>query len=266
MKKILCYIFLVFAFCSCQEVITLDLNSTASKMVVEGNVNNHPGPYTILLSTTTNYFAAATPNPLSGAKVAISDNAGHSDTLHETSPGTYQTSTLQGVTGRTYYLYVFANSKKYTASAYMPDTVSIDSISYALRQPRPGSGGTPTYAVTLSFTDPSAVGNYYGFRLWRNGNLLNDISDQRVINDRLINGNPVHARIGNSELIQNDSVHMDLVCFDKSGFDYYNTLSSTLSAGGPFSAPPSNPSSNISNGALGYFGVISYATRKLLLQ
>ncbi|MFI5150307.1 MAG: DUF4249 domain-containing protein [Bacteroidia bacterium] len=266
MKKLIFYFFLLTVLTSCQDVITMNLNSTASKLVVEGNINNHPGPYTFMLSMTTDYFAPAGANPLKGAMVAVSDNAGHSDTLHETTPGTYLTSTIQGVTGRTYYLYILANGKKYTASAFMPDTVGIDSVSYSLRQPRPGSGGTPSYSVRINFTDPQTLGNNYGFRLWRNGNLLNDISNDRVINDRLINGNAQHPRVGNSALILGDSVQVDLVCFDKSGFDYYNTLQATLSAGGPFSAPPANPSTNLNNGALGYFGVISYCSRKLLLQ
>ncbi|HXC05506.1 MAG TPA: DUF4249 domain-containing protein, partial [Bacteroidia bacterium] len=218
------------------------------------------------LSTTTNYFAPAGANPLSGARIVISDNAGSIDTLHEMTPGTYQTHTIQGVMGRTYYLNILANGKAYTASAFMPDTVSIDSVSYSLRQPRPGSGGSPSYSVRVSFTDPPTLGNYYGLRLWRNGNLLNNISDNRVIEDHLINGNAQHPRVGNSSLILNDSIQVDLVCFDKTAYDYYSTLSATLSAGGPFSAPPSNPTSNLSNGALGYFGVFSFCSRKLLLQ
>jgi hypothetical protein len=268
MKKLYPLLFvLLVGMYSCQEVITVNLNSISAKLVVEGNVNNMPGPYTIKLSTTTNYFGPAGTNPLSGAKVVIADNAGNADTLHEATPGNYLTSTLKGTIGSTYYLTITSSGKTYTAWSTMPDTVQIDSVSYSLRPAgRPGSGSLPSYVVTLSFTDPPALGNNYGFRLFHNGVLLDDIVDNRVINDKFINGNAQHYRLRNSALLIGDSVQVDLVCFDKNAFDFYNTLKGTLTAGGPFSAPPSNPTTNITNGALGTFGAYAYRSRKFQLQ
>jgi hypothetical protein len=266
MRKLIPLFFLICGFYSCTEVITVDLNSTSPKVVVDGAVSNRPGPDTIKLSMTTNYFAPAGNNALSGAKVFISDNTGHTDTLHEISPGNYLTSTTVGTIGNTYYLSIKANGQTYTASSTMPDTVSIDSMSYALRLPRFGSAGNPTYSITCSFTDPPALGNYYGFRLYRNGIRVGDIIDNRVINDKLINGNAQHIKFRNDALIFGDSVRVDLVCMDKAGFDFYNTLKSTLSAGSPFSAPPANPITNISNGGIGYFGAQSFRSKAIQLQ
>ena len=96
--------------------------------------------------------------------------------------------------------------------------------------------------------------------------MINNIIDNRVETDKLFNGTAQQARIRNSELVSGDSVKVDLVSFDKNAYDYYNTLKSTLSAGGPFSAPPANPVSNISNKALGYFGAFAITSRALLLQ
>jgi hypothetical protein len=267
MKKISpLFLFLLFGMYSCQEVITVNLNSVSPKVIVEGNINNRPGPYTVKLSNTTNYFDASSVSTLSGASVIISDNAGHSETLHESSPGNYVTSTLVGTIGRTYYLTIVAAGQTYTASSIMADTVRIDSTSFAIRLPRPGSTNPPTYSVTLSYTDPEATTNYYGFRLWRNGLIINNIIDNRVEADKLFNGTPQQTRLRNSELVAGDSVRVDLVSFDKNAFDYYNTLKATLNAGGPFSAPPANPVSNISNKALGYFGAFAITSRSLLLQ
>ncbi len=265
MKKLIPLFILICGLFSCQEVITIDLNSVSPKVVIEGHVDNYPGPYLIKLSTTTNYFGAAGFNPLSGATVIISDNAGHAETLHESSPGNYMTSTLVGTIGNTYTLSVTSSGKVYTSISTMPDTVSIDSISSAYRPGTPRNGNIGSYSVTLSFTDPTALGNYYGFRLYRNGILLNDLVDNRVISDKLINGNAQHVRLRNSEMLFGDSVRVDLVCFDKNSYDFYNTLQGTLTAGGPFSAPSANPVTNISNGGLGSFGAYAYRKRTIQL-
>ncbi len=259
-------LFILLGMYSCQEVITVNLNSVSAKVVVEGNINNAPGPYTIKLTNTTNYFDPSSVSYLSGASVTIADNAGHSETLQESSPGNYVTSTLVGTIGRTYYLTIVANGQTYTASSIMADTVRIDSMSYALRLPRPGSTAPPSYSLTCSYTDPASTINYYGFRLWRNGLIINNIVDNRVESDKLFNGTAQQVRIRNTELIAGDSVRVDLIAFDKNAYDYYNTLKATLNAGGPFSAPPANPVSNISNNGVGYFGAFAITHRSMLLQ
>jgi len=266
MRKLLALFFLLCGFYSCTEVITVDLNSTSPKVVVEGFISNRPGPDTIKLTTTTNYFEPVGVNPVSGAKVVISDNTGHADTLHEVAPGKYLTSTTTGKIGYTYYLTVVASGKTYTAYSTMPDTVSIDSMSYAIRTSRFGPNSTSSYVVTCSFTDPSFAGHYYGFRLYRNGEIINNIVDNRVIDDKLLIGTAQHVKFRNDALLLGDSVRVDLVCMDKAGFDFFNTLKTTLNAGSPFSAPPANPISNISNGGAGYFGAQSFRSRTLQLQ
>ncbi len=266
MRKLILLFVLLCGMYSCTQVITIDLNSTAPKLVVEGTVTNHPGPDTISLSMTTNYFAPVGVNPLAGAAVYISDNAGNFDTLRQISPGKYLTHTTVGVIGRTYYLTVAANGQKYTAFSTMPDTVGIDSMSSAERVPRFGSSGLPSFSITCSFTDPAFAGHYYGFRLYHNGILLDNIIDNRVIDDKLIVGTAQHVKFRNSALLVGDSVRVDLVCMDKAGYDFFNTLKETLTSGSPFSAPPANPITNLSNGAIGYFGAQSYKSKTIQLQ
>ncbi|HEV7232274.1 MAG TPA: DUF4249 domain-containing protein [Bacteroidia bacterium] len=266
MKKLSILILLLSGLYSCQEVITVNLSSVTPKVVVDGSITNRPGPYSIKLSTTTNYFSPSGSNPLSGARVVISDNAGNTDTLHESAPGNYVTKTLNGTPGRTYYLGITASGKQYTAYSSMPDTVGMDSLSYALRPSRPGSTQAASYSLTCSFTDPATLGNYYGFRLYRNGMLKDDVIDNRVISDKLINGNAQHYRIRDGDLLAGDSVRIDLISFDKSAYDYFNTLRQTLSAGGPFSAPPANPASNVTNGGAGYFGAFAITSKAVQLQ
>src|ERR1700754_2258389 len=94
----------VMILSACQKVIDLNLRNAPGKYVVEGNVTNLPGPYQVTIGRTgegtTDYSFAG----VGGATVSIRDNTGNGETLVEVQPGVYQTKSLQGVEGRTYYL------------------------------------------------------------------------------------------------------------------------------------------------------------------
>ena len=263
-KTFAIYCLLFTVFLSCQKVININLNSSASKLVVEGDVNNLAGPYTFKLSRTSNYFDNSPAPAETGALVIISDNGGTQDTLHEGIPGTYSSSHLSGACGKNYSLYISSSGKQYTASQIMMDSVAIDSVSYQLRvSPR---SQTAQYSVTLSFTDPLKLGNYYGFRVYHNRTIENDIMKNRLINDQLSNGDAFHMRFRSSDWKQNDTVRVELISFSKNAYDFYNTIKQTLEAGSPFSAPPANPVTDITNGALGFFGVYAITSRQIILK
>jgi len=66
---------------SCQKVIDLKVKDASPKYVIEGNVTNLPGPYTVTLSRTTPFNTSWQFNGVGGATVTISDNMGNSETL-----------------------------------------------------------------------------------------------------------------------------------------------------------------------------------------
>src|ERR1700746_1541531 len=108
---------IIFLFSSCEKVIKIDLKDADARVVVQGNVTNAPGPYTVTLNSSVSYYSDNTFPAITGAQVKISDNAGNSESLTETSQGVYQTSSLSGVKGRTYYLEVTASGKTNNDSA-----------------------------------------------------------------------------------------------------------------------------------------------------
>src|SRR5580698_1411472 len=100
----------------CQKVINIDLNSASPAIVIVGNINDQPGPYTVTLSQTVNFSQPNTFPAVSGAFISIADNTGFIDTLFETSvPGTYNTKKIMGMPGRTYTLKVIAGGQTYTS-------------------------------------------------------------------------------------------------------------------------------------------------------
>ena len=121
---------LIVFITACQKVINIDLNSTSPNIVIIGNVNDQPGPYTVTLSQTANFSDPNTFPSIDGAFVTISDNVGDMDTLVEVSPGTYHTKKIMGVPGRTYYLTVLANGRTYTANSTMPQPLHLIRLRY----------------------------------------------------------------------------------------------------------------------------------------
>ncbi|HEU4717829.1 MAG TPA: DUF4249 domain-containing protein [Bacteroidia bacterium] len=258
MKKIFFPLFAVFVLLasSCQKVIDVDLNSKDPQIVIEGNITDQPGPYTVSITQTVNFSESNTFPPVTGATVNIADNVGNSETLTENSPGVYQTNSFQGVPGRTYTLTVITNGKTYTAQSTMPSAIPLDSL---LLEPNQ-SIGSPYYIIPL-FQDPAGKGNYYRCvetinHVRNNGIFLFD--DQ--FSDGLINGEPILDFT--TELAHNDSVDVELQCLDKATYTYFFSLEQTLTGQ---TTAPANPVSNISNHALGYFSAHTVSRKSTVI-
>ena len=102
-------IVLLAAFSACKKVIKVDLNSSSARYVVQGNVTDVAGTYTVTITKTINFDQDNIFPTVSGAMVVITDvSAGVTDTLAETLPGNYTTHVLAGTPGHTYKLYVNA--------------------------------------------------------------------------------------------------------------------------------------------------------------
>jgi hypothetical protein len=244
-SKIIFTIVLLY-FTSCEKVIYIDLNSTNPKVIVEGNITNLAGPYTVLLSHSVNYYDPNTFPPVTGAVVTVSDNAGNSEILSEVIPGKYQTSSLQGVEGRTYSLKIEANGNEYAATSTMPYHVPIDSINY--EQEDDGD-----YRIVCKFKDPAGVANYYKLKITTNDTAGIDSSNIRIVSDKFADGQELSLTY-HTHLLLNDSVFAKLEGIDKVTYDFYRTVPDVEGDIRSFmSAPPANPVNNISNGGLGYF-------------
>lgn len=241
-----------FALTSCQKVIDIDLNSKDPQIVIEGNISDQPGPYVVHITQTVNFSESNIFPAVTGAIVTITDNLNNAETLTEMSPGVYQTSTLQGVPGRTYHLTVIANNKTYTAESTMPALVTLDSL---LLEPNTSFG--PAYYIIPLFQDPPGTGNRYRCIETINHERVKDnfLYDD-VLSDGLMNGQPILNFT--DSLASGDSVAVELQTLDKPIYLYFFSLEQTTSGQ---TGAPANPTSNISNGALGYFSAHTSRTK-----
>jgi hypothetical protein len=238
-------------------VIQVNINNAASEIVINGEVTDQPGPYLVSVTRSVDYSADNIFPAVSGAIVTINNNSGFTDSLTEISPGTYSSHTgWQGIPGHTYTLTVKTDNILYTASSTMPEPVNLDSIGFQNQTRR---GQENIISAIPYFQDPPGIANYYQFKETINGKPLNEIF---IFDDRLSDGKYI------SQPLRDDSAHMQpgdqlslsMNCIDRGTWLYLRELSQITDAGSFSSVTPSNPDTNLSNGALGYFSAHTVQT------
>lgn len=245
----------------CTKVIDLKTRNTTPQYVVEGNVTDQAGPYTISLSTNSDLNSVYAFNGVSGAVVTVKDEMGFSEVLAEVSAGVYETNSMAGVEGRTYFLDIVSGSHHFTAQSTMPHRVNLDSL--YIRELVNIS--KTVKAVVPVFTDPPGQGNAYRFNQYINGNLdksiyyaNDDFTDGQVNSFALLQSDP------DSSLQVNDRVEVDMQCIDQAVYKYWYSVDQ--SASGNANSIPSNPVTNISGGALGYFSAHTSQRRAMIVK
>jgi len=259
-NKVFSAVFLImstFIFYSCEEIIEIDLNSADPKIVIEGSVTAQPGPYTVTITKTTDYYNPGSYPTVSGAVVSIADSNGFFEELVETATGIYQTDSLQGTPGRTYTLTVTVEGQTYSAVSSMPQATEIDSLFYEENEegvrPRDKKG----YALTVKFTDKPGVEDFKRVKIYRNGNLQDGYF---LYNGRLSDGNEIEFDRIHTAFELDDFVFVELLSIDEATYEYYSTVGNAIASSGGNKIQTkihANPISNLSGGALGYFGAFT---------
>ncbi|MFT3824704.1 MAG: DUF4249 domain-containing protein [Chitinophagaceae bacterium] len=243
----------VLTLSSCEKVISVNLNNTEKKYVVEGILTNQANSAKVLISQTNDFDDDNNFPAISGAQVTITDANGATTTLTEGSAGTY-TASLQGVPGKTYSLKVVINGTTFTASSTMPQPVPLDTV-YITDE---SIFGDTRKTVNVKYKDPVGTGNNYRFIQY-----VNSVKEKTIFvrNDDLSDGRtvdiPLWVRNDNNDdndddkIKSGDIVKVDMLCIDAAVYKYWFSLDQ--SATGESNVTPANPVSNIQGGALGYF-------------
>lgn len=255
MKNFILYILLCLVFTSCRKIIDVNTNNAEPQIVIEGKISNRLVAQQIKISKSVGYDELSNFPAVSGAKVIVTDSRGNTYNFTESQPGLYVLG-MRGVSGVTYTMQVVAEGKTYTAVSKMPAYVPMDSIGVV----RNTFFGNENLTIAAFVSDPVNTENFYRFNLY-----VNDILSDRIYvnNDRLTNGNKLRLQLyyegaNDEDLKKGDRVAVDMECIDANIFDYWYALSQQSGRGPNQGTTPANPTSNISNGALGYFSAHTY--------
>lgn len=150
-------------FESCIEPYQPDISRYENVMVVDGEINNLPGPYEVRLTTSYAFDEDSGVN-ITGAQVKIIDNTGLEVLLEEIRDGIYQTvdSSFTGITGNSYKLYIELNNEIYESDfEILKNPVPIDRVYWEYeKRENEGVDGVQLY---LDTHDPANSTHYYGW-------------------------------------------------------------------------------------------------------
>jgi len=263
---------LIFVSSCAEDVVTVDLKNTTPKIVIEGTLSDQGEPCTVKITTSGDFYRPSDFPPVTGAMVTLRDSEGNEEYLNETKPGLYRGESILGVKGRTYTLIVTSGGKNYSASSTIMKPVEIDSVSYHYETDpdiynEDYENKKEGYVFRCHFTDPEDTVDYYRIIIYLNSSPTDGI---HLFNDRISNGKNIDYSFEEDYLFDpKDTLKVELLTLDKPSYNYFSTLNDLLQGQGEnamFSSVPDNPTSNLSNGALGYFSAYSVQSKTIVFK
>lgn len=268
---VLLWAVLVFAMgvlSSCTEPIELDLESQdLERLTVDAWITDQAKTHRIQLSWTSNYQMESTPLPAEGALVEISwDQTVVS--FVEQIPGIYQSEVeFAAEVGKIYTLTIELEGEEYTAQTEIPSVSAMDSLGLELN-PGQNPGDWPFYEIQLFTQEPDTPGDAYLWKTYVNGEpAFNSLDDFQIANDDLINGNFIPGfPIGWCVAVPGNVITVEQYSLTPETYEYFQTImTETEWRTGVFDPPPANVSTNLSNGAVGFFVGSSVSSYSLVL-
>jgi Domain of unknown function (DUF4249) len=261
---IILFPFLLF-FASCEEVITLDLNTAAEKYVIEANLTDKANGAKVTISKTKSFNSTNDFVGITGAVVSIEDAQGNTTRLTESSTkGIYTHPTLKGLPKSTYKLKIEVNGQTFTSSSTMPEVVELEDVfPYEL-----SLFDGPRLFTHVRYTDPLGIKNFYRFIEYKNGVYTKSIM---VTNDEFTDGKlvnqivPPYEFTEESKLKKGDKVKVEFLTLDEPVYKYWFSVENGAQGGGD-SAAPANPVSNIKGGVLGYFSAHTIQSKEYTVK
>ena len=254
----------------CTERIELELDSTYSRLVVEGYVTSDTTSHWVRLSETSDYFYNQEAPSVTGARVTLDDGISvHPLEESDTRPGWYYTTPdYFGVPGRTYTLRIGdvdidqdGEPEDYSATSRMNPVNPLDSIKLEW-----WDTFFTGYQVRLWAWD-SPDPDWYAFKVRKNGVLLTDTLYEMIVqSDEFFNGNYTYGIP--SQFLSTDKPDEvvevgDTITFEINGIteEYYlyviEAQSQVFTQTPLFSGPPANIRTNLDNDAIGFFTAYS---------
>ena len=259
-----------FSIISCEDVIDVDLNTAAPKLVIDASIKWQKGTLgdeqTIKLSTTTGYYENTIPT-VSGAIVFITDsNSIQYDFNEDIGTGNYICTNFNPVLNETYVLTVIHDGETYLATENLIPSPTIDSVA---QNDEGGFTGDET-EVKFFFQDNGIIDNFYLIQF--NASFLN-LPEYDVVDDEFFQGNQMFGLYFNEDLEPTNELKFTLHGISERYYNYMNVLLGVAgNSGGPFQAPPATVRGNIvnqtnfKNYALGFFRLSEIDTMTYTVQ
>lgn len=273
MKKLVFLIVILTSvlFTSCEEVVDVDLDTAAPKLVIEAAINWEKGTagneQTIRLTTTTGYFENVIPT-VSNAIIYIENSKKERFNFIEIKKtGQYACSNFTPVIDEQYTLTVISRGNRYIG------TETLKSIAPITRIDQNNEGGFTGKDIEIKafYNDPADTDNFYLYK-YLYPNKVKSI--YYVDEDKFFNGNEFFSLSDDEDLQIGNEIEITHYGISKQYYNYMSILVSIAGSniGGPFQSPPATVKGNMVNVTnkdsypLGYFSLSETSTKKYKIQ
>lgn len=258
----------VLLLSSCEEVVSLDLETGEAKIVIDAEILWNKGTdgkeQIIKISKMAPYYNTSTPK-VSGAQVRIVNSNGDSFVFTESAPGSYVCADFVPVLDMEYTLHVQAEGKNFIAVEKLTSVTTINRIE---QRYVPNLTGPDLLELAFFYDDPVDQANFY---------LTNFKTDFLVLpsyamsNDDFSNGNEMSERFSDEKLKPGKTIgiiHRGI----SENFSNYMALIIEASNWNPFATTPANIRGNIINAndsndfAFGYFRLCETVTASYTMK
>ena len=272
-------LFAAITLFSCVAPIDINTRDSEPVIVIYGQLTDETKFQYIRITSSSPYFDQKANTVISDAKVMVTSSDGGKYPFISEKEGYYISERIFAVSpGVTYNLTVEVDFDKdgvmemYEAKTTIPPMIPVDSVDV-----KPISiMGYRHFSLNLYMQDPPEAENFYLFRFYINDSIANNkISEYIVSDDRMFNGEymsgisiyyfedatdeknyntPGTDEDRNYYANPGDKIRLQILNIEKGYCNFINESISEKYGENPFfGGPPSNITTNLSNGAIGYF-------------
>lgn len=239
MKKLLFSLILLMFF-SCEEVVDIELEESAPRLVVEAsllwNSDRQENVQVIRLTTTAPFFEDEIP-AARGAAVSVITATGGEYIFEEVADGVFRNEELPPLVNEEYQLIINYRDEIYTATEELIPVPQLDYVEQEL-----GGFSGDEYEFKVFYRDPPNEENFYFFRY------INEKISLQIYDDEFTDGNETFAFFNDEDAEPGDLVGFEIQGISQRFYEYMFILrSQSGTAGGPFQTQPSVVRGNIVN-------------------
>lgn len=239
-----------FTVISCEEVIDVDLETAAPKLVIDASIKWEKGTtgslQKIKLTTTTDFYSNTIP-VATGATVSVTNTTLTTPItysfIENGQTGEYVCANFTPVINNDYALTVVYKGQTFTSTSKFMATPDIVKTEQTLK---PGFGGDDIYEIKFYFQDNGAENNFYLVGA-KNSNIV--YPEYGVLSDEFFQGNLMFAIYQDDELKKGDIIEYSVQGITEKYSNFMTKLLNTAGSdgGNPFATAPATLRGNIVN-------------------
>lgn len=261
---------------SCSDTLNIDIPVHESQVVVEGWIESGDMPR-ILLTRSAPYFSAIDSHNIRDYVVSTATVTITTDSIVDFcifKPGSryfppyyYLGNQTTGLVNKSYFLEIFADGKRITATTTIPEPVGLDSVWFELNDDSDSLG-----LIWIRFRDPAGEDNYYRTLTQRKGidadyvptlttAFRDDYYEGKEMTLALRKGKGVLDPSNEQYFRLGDTIDLKFCTMDKQSYDFWNTYQvEIINSANPFATSNAKIKSNIVGGygIWGGYGLTKY--------